>query len=76
MQDCTSISTPIDSNYQLKAIEDEDECTDATAYQQIIGSLMYLVTGTRPDLAYTITHLSQFNSSPSTKDLMAVKRVL
>ena len=58
MHDCKPVSTPIDSNHQLKAIEDEDEHTDATAYQQIIGSLMYLVTGTRPDLAYTITHLS------------------
>jgi len=37
---------------------------------------MYLVTGTRPDLVYTITHLSQFNSSPSTKHLTAAKRVL
>jgi len=76
MQDCKPVSMPIDSNHQLKAIEDEDEHTDATAYQQIIGSLMYFVTGTRPDLAYTITHLSQFNSSPSSKHLMAAKRVL
>ena len=34
------------------------------------------VTGTRPDLLYTITHLFQFNSSPSTKLSMAAKRVL
>ena len=61
IQDCKSVSTPIDSNDQWKAIEDDDEYTDATAYQQIIGSLMYLFTGTIPDLAYTITHLSQFD---------------
>jgi len=76
MQNCKPVSTPIDSNHQLKAFNDEDERTDATAYQQIIGSLMYLVTGTRPDLAYTITHLSRLNSSPSTKHLTAAKRVL
>jgi len=76
MQDCKPVSTPIDSSHQFKAVEDEHERTDATAYQQIIGSLMYLVTGTRPDLAYTITHLSHFNSSPSTKHLTAAKRVL
>jgi len=76
MQDCKPVSTPIDSNHQLKATEEEDEHTDATAYQQVIGSLMYLVTGMRPDLAYTITHLSQFNSSPSAKHLTAAKRVL
>jgi len=76
IQDCKPVSTHIDSNHHLKAIEDEDQRTDATAYQQIIGSLMYLGTGTRPDLAYTIIHLSQFNSSPSTKHLTAAKRVL
>jgi len=76
MQDCKPVSTPIDSNHQLKAIEDHNEGTDANAYYQIIGSLMYLVSGTRPDLSYTITHLSQFNSSPSTKHLTAAKRVL
>jgi hypothetical protein len=60
----------------LKAVEVDEQRTDATAYQQIIVSLMYLVTGTRPDLAYTITHLSQFNSSPSITHLTAAKRVL
>jgi len=76
MQDCKPISTAIDSNHQLKAIGDIDERTDATAYQQILRSLMYLVTGTRPDVSYTITHLSQFNSSPSTKHQTAAKLVL
>jgi len=76
MQDCKPVSSPIDSNHQLKASNNEGERTDATAYQQPIGSLMYLVTGTTPDLAYMITHVSQFNSSPSTKHLTAAKRVL
>jgi len=76
MQDCKPISTPIHSNFQWKAVEDEDEHTNATAYRQIFGSLMYLVTGTSPDQTYTITHLSQFNSSLSTKHLTAASRVL
>jgi hypothetical protein len=76
MQDCKPVSTPIDPNHRLIATSDEDDKADATAYQQIIGSLMYLVTATRPDLAYTITHLSQFNSNPSTAHMSAAKRVL
>jgi hypothetical protein len=76
MQDCKPVSTPIDPNHRLKAIEVDEQGTDTTAYQQIIGSLMYLVIGTRPDLAYTITDLSQFNSSPSIMHLTAAKRVL
>ena len=76
MQDCKPVSTPIDPDHRLKAIEVDEQSTDTTAYQQIIGPLMYLVTGTRPDLAYTITHLSQFNSSPSITHHTAAKRVL
>jgi len=76
MQDCKLVSTPLDPNHRLKAIEVDEQSTDTTAYQQIIGSLIYQVTGTRPDLGYTITHLSQFNSSPSITHLTADKRVL
>jgi len=61
MQGCKPLSTPINLNHKSKPIESEHTATDATAYQRIIGSSMYLVTGTRPDLVYTITHLSQFN---------------
>jgi len=76
MQDCNPVPTPINSNHKLKAIETEDMATDAMAYQQIIGSWMCLVTGTRPDLSYTITHLSQFNLSPFTLQVAAAKQVL
>ena len=74
MQDCNPVATPIDVNHRLMAATD-DIRVDATSYQQIIGSFMYLVTGTRPDLAYTITHLSQFNSDPSKAHMSAAKRV-
>jgi len=73
MQDWKPVSTPVYSKHQLKANENKDEHTDAMAYQQSIRCLMYLVTGTRPDLLYTITQISQFNSSPSTKQLTASK---
>jgi len=76
MQHCTPVVTPIDSSHQLMATEIAEQHTDATAYQQIIRSLMYLVTGTRPDLGFTITHLLQFNASASIKHLMAAKQVL
>ena len=64
MQDCKPVLTPIDPSHRVKAVEVDEQCTDTTAFQQIIRSLMYSVTGTRPDLAYTISHLSQFNASP------------
>ena len=37
---------------------------------------MYLMTATRPDLAYTISTLSKFSSAPTTQHVQAAKRVL
>ena len=76
MTDCNSLSTPLDPNIQLREGTLEEQIDDISVYQQIIGSLMYAVTGTRPDLAYAVTHLSQFNSNPSKLHLAAAKRIL
>lgn len=76
MQDSNPVSTPIDVNQRLIADDKGDVRVNATLYQKILGSIMYLVSGTRPDLAYTITHLSQFNTDPSVTHLNAAKRVL
>ena len=33
-------------------------------YQAMIGSLIYLMIGSRPDIAWSITHLSQYMQNP------------
>jgi hypothetical protein len=38
---------------------------EITRYQSIIGSLLYLMIGTRPDISYAVMHLSQFITNPS-----------
>jgi hypothetical protein len=42
----------------------------------MIGSIMYLVTGTRPDLTFAISCLSQLSSAPNKTHVAAVKRYL
>jgi hypothetical protein len=44
-------------------------------YQQLIGSLMYAMTQTRPDLAYSIAYLSRYLNSPTPLLLKAAKSV-
>ena len=41
----------------------------------MIGSLMYLVTFTRPDLAFSVSYHSRFSSHPLARHHTAVKRV-
>jgi len=56
--------------------QDGDGLADVSRYQQIIGSLVYLVIGTRPDLVYTVSALSQFSSEPTTQHMRILKEVL
>ncbi|GJX85883.1 putative reverse transcriptase domain-containing protein [Tanacetum coccineum] len=44
-------------------------------YSRIIGMLMYLMTGTRPDLAYAVSRLSRYTSNPSYAHWKAITRV-
>ena len=46
---------------------------EKTTYREMIGSLMYCATMTRPDIAYTVSMLSQFLEAPRTTHLKAVK---
>src|SRR4051794_29586833 len=41
-----------------------DNKVDQTFFRQIVGSLMYLMIGTRPDLAAVVGIISQFAAEP------------
>ena len=45
-------------------------------YREAIGCLMYLMIGTRPDLAFSVRKLSQFCENPLEKHWLALKRLL
>jgi len=76
MDTCNTVHLPLNPNIKLLKAQGSDDLADVSLYQQIIGSLMYLVIGSRPDLAFTVSALSQFASEP-TKDHMGVlKQVL
>ena len=45
-------------------------------YRQLIGSLMQLATWTRPDIAYSVSVLSQFFSNPARRHWTLARRVV
>lgn len=77
MTDSKPASTPADPNMKLvnPSIE-EKEAAQHLPYQRLIGSLMYLSVGTRPDITHAVSVLSQFNSNFGTIHWNAAKRVL
>jgi hypothetical protein len=50
--------------------------TDTKLYQSIVGSLMYLMLWTRPDISYSVNYLSRKLQSPTEDDMALAKRVL
>lgn len=76
MNDCKTVSTPIDPNVKLCKEADQLDNILKSKYQQIVGSIHYLVTCSRPDLAIVTCILSQFLSSPSNSHYTIAKRVL
>ena len=77
MTDCKSASTPTSTGLELGAegIERESK-VDRYLYQSMIGSIMFLMLGTRPDLAYSVGALSRHSSKPCQIHLSSIKRVL
>ena len=77
MEECKPVSTPIESNCKLSTPENANESEMRKyPYKNLVGALMYLAVTTRPDIAYPVNHLSQFNSDYSIEHWTALKRVL
>jgi hypothetical protein len=76
MNDSHPTLLPIDPNTRLTIEDSVLEADEHHLYQLIIGSCMYLVTCTRPDLAYPVSYLSQFLAAPSKSHLMAAKHLV
>ncbi|UYV73291.1 hypothetical protein LAZ67_10002537 [Cordylochernes scorpioides] len=55
--------------------DQEIEEMNKIPYRQTIGSLMYLMTGTRPDIAYAVSRVSQFMNNPGPSHWTAVKKI-
>ena len=70
--------TPLSSSTELVPNPEPRENADQEVvhrYQSAIGQLMYIMLGTRPDLAYAVGKLSRFSSNPSPNHTQAVLRV-
>ena len=55
---------------------EEKEKMSIVPYASAVGSLMYAMMCTRPDICYVVGLISRFQSNPGQKHWMAVKRIL
>ncbi|WVZ52934.1 hypothetical protein U9M48_003933 [Paspalum notatum var. saurae] len=66
--------TPYDPSVTLK--KNKRIGVNQLKYSQIIGSLMYLASTTRPDISFAVSKLSRFISNPGTDHWHALERVM
>jgi hypothetical protein len=72
--ECEPAPTPYDPSKLLK--KNRRMSRDQFRYSQIISSLMYLASTTRPDISFAVSKLSRFVSNPGDDHQHALERVL
>ena len=72
--DCAPAPTPYDPSVLLR--KNQRIARDQLRYSQIIGSLMYLASATRPNISFAMCKLSRFVSNPGDDHWRALERVM
>lgn len=78
MLDCKTSKTPSDPSIKLSItmIREDNDITGRVPYQELVGTLLYLSQGTRPDIAFAVSDVSRFNSKHSDEHWNAVLRIV
>ncbi|KAH9755120.1 hypothetical protein KPL71_015668 [Citrus sinensis] len=81
MHDCKPISTPLPVNFKLSSNmcpsnEAERKEMSRVPYASAVGSLMFTMICTRPDIAQAVGAVSRYMTNPLGEHWIAVKRIL
>ena len=76
-----SVSTPLGAHLKMRAATEEqlakdEEFMKSIPYSNDVGSIMYAMIGTRPDLAYPVGIISSYMSNPIKEHWNGVKWVM
>ncbi|XP_074353023.1 secreted RxLR effector protein 161-like [Apium graveolens] len=71
--DCSPISTPLDPS--IKLLPNKGVAVSQLKYSRAIGSLMYAMISTRPEIAYVVGKLSKYTSKQSSHHWQTLSRV-
>jgi len=66
MQNAKAVPTPLPAGYApTKSLDKAANPELRSRYQTVIGSLLYLMLGTRPDISFAVTKMAQFAANPT-----------
>jgi hypothetical protein len=70
---CKTKATPCDLNWNKVKDDYVADLADEKLYRGIVGSLIYAMFATGPDICFVVTYLSQFMSRPTNCHLQVAK---
>lgn len=73
LADARTVATP---GGIIEKAEERGNAIDAAKYRELVGALLYVAMGTRPDVAFVVGHLGRHQSAPKELDWTAALRVL
>ena len=81
MEGAKAVTTPLASHFKLSAASCPTSAVEKglmskVPYESAVGSLMYLMVCTRPDIAYAVGKVSRYMSNPGKVHWEAVKWIL
>lgn len=75
IKDSKPYQTPMESNLKLLPAEN-DEMSPNLPFRNLIGALLYLANGSRPDISFSVNYLSRYQNSYSKTHFKYALRVL
>ena len=77
MGQCKPRPTPCETKPPVVSKDGQNDVSDnLRRYREIVGSLVYAMTCTRPDLSWIVTELSQHLANPDNSDWIMLKHAL
>jgi len=72
----TRTPLPTGAETHFRKHDGQASAAEIKLYQQMIGSLLYVQIGTRPDISFAVSRLAQYASNPSPHHIRLAKYVL
>ena len=76
MSECKPRSTPSEPRASTTSTDAAPLSENPRVYRELVGSLLYATTCTRPDLSWVVSKLSQHLANPDLSDWVMLKHVL
>ena len=73
LEGANSVKTPVDMKVQMFPNQEREEECNQNRYASLIGSLMYAVVATRPDITFALNRLASFTSNPDLRHWTVAK---